>query len=207
MLHIYIYTYTYYIYVIYIHIYIHTYDIYTCIHTYIYYHTYIYICTRYALVNEVSNQQAQNPYFYMGQNPFFWYFCMGQNPYSNPYFGAQIPISFEYQVFPISRRKPPIFVRAIIMRWLRFVGSLKTQVSFAKEPYKRDYILQKRHVFVGSLLNHSHPIALYLQGPDRRHPIVECLSTSYMYINPYQNRVLCQTSHSESTYVSAWWVI
>ena len=30
------------------------------------------------------------------------------------------------------------------MGWLRLVGSLKTQVSFAKEPYKRDYILQKR---------------------------------------------------------------
>jgi len=29
--------------------------------------------------------------------------------------------------------------------WLRFVGSLKLEVSFAKEPYKRDDILQKRH--------------------------------------------------------------
>ena len=27
--------------------------------------------------------------------------------------------------------------------WLRLVGSLKLQVSFAKEPYIRDYILQK----------------------------------------------------------------
>ena len=27
--------------------------------------------------------------------------------------------------------------------WLRLVGSLKLQVSFAKEPYKRDDILQK----------------------------------------------------------------
>jgi len=32
------------------------------------------------------------------------------------------------------------------MGWLRFVGSLKTYVSFAKEPYKRDYILQKRPI-------------------------------------------------------------
>ena len=30
------------------------------------------------------------------------------------------------------------------MGWLRLVGSVKLQVSFAKEPYKRDYILQKR---------------------------------------------------------------
>ena len=30
------------------------------------------------------------------------------------------------------------------MRWLRLLGFLKLQVFFAKEPYKRDYILQKR---------------------------------------------------------------
>jgi len=29
---------------------------------------------------------------------------------------------------------------------LRLVGSIKLQVSFAKEPYKRDYILQKRPI-------------------------------------------------------------
>ena len=29
------------------------------------------------------------------------------------------------------------------MRWLRLVGSFKLLVSFAKEPYKRDYVLQK----------------------------------------------------------------
>ena len=38
------------------------------------------------------------------------------------------------------------------MRWLRLVGSLKTQVSFAKEPYKRDYILQMRPIFLKSPL-------------------------------------------------------
>ena len=30
--------------------------------------------------------------------------------------------------------------------WLWFVGSIKLQVSFAKEPYKRDDILQKRPI-------------------------------------------------------------
>jgi len=30
------------------------------------------------------------------------------------------------------------------MGWLRFGGSLKLLVSFAKEPYKRDDILKKR---------------------------------------------------------------
>jgi len=32
------------------------------------------------------------------------------------------------------------------MGWLRLVGSLKLYVSFAKEPYKRDDILQKRPI-------------------------------------------------------------
>ena len=38
------------------------------------------------------------------------------------------------------------------MGWLRLAGSLKLYVSFAKEPYKRDYILQKRPILLRSLL-------------------------------------------------------
>ena len=38
------------------------------------------------------------------------------------------------------------------MGWLRLVGSLKTKVSNAKEPYKRDNFLQKRPSIVRSLL-------------------------------------------------------
>ena len=37
---------------------------------------------------------------------------------------------------------PPLAAWSAAMRWLRFVGALKLQVSFAKEPYKRDCILQ-----------------------------------------------------------------
>jgi len=36
--------------------------------------------------------------------------------------------------------------------WLRLVGSLKKQVSFAKEPYQRNDILQKRPIILRSLL-------------------------------------------------------
>jgi len=43
------------------------------------------------------------------------------------------------------------------MGWLRLVGSLKLQVSFAKEPYKRDDILQKRLIIVRSLLIEATP--------------------------------------------------
>jgi len=38
------------------------------------------------------------------------------------------------------------------MGWLRLVGSIKSYVSFAKEPYKRDYILLKRPIIWRSLL-------------------------------------------------------
>ena len=40
----------------------------------------------------------------------------------------------------------------ITMWWLRLVGSWKLKVSFAKKPYKRDYILQKRPIIWRSLL-------------------------------------------------------
>jgi len=38
------------------------------------------------------------------------------------------------------------------MGWLPLVASLKLQVSFAKKPYKRDDILQKRPIILRSLL-------------------------------------------------------
>ena len=40
----------------------------------------------------------------------------------------------------------------LYMGWLRLVGSLRLKVSFAKEPHKRDYILQKRPIMLRSLL-------------------------------------------------------
>ena len=45
---------------------------------------------------------------------------------------------------------------------LRFVGSLKVQVSFAKEPYKRDDILQKRLLILRSLLTVVTPYIYYV---------------------------------------------
>jgi len=43
------------------------------------------------------------------------------------------------------------------MRCLQLVGSLKLQVSFAKEPYKKDDILQKRPMILRSLLIEATP--------------------------------------------------
>ena len=48
--------------------------------------------------------------------------------------------------------------------WLRLVGSLKLQVSIAKEPYKRDLYSPKRHIILRNLLivatpyNHSESL-------------------------------------------------
>jgi len=50
------------------------------------------------------------------------------------------------------------------MGWLRVVGSLKLQVSFAKEPYKRDEILQKRLIILRSLLIEATPYVYTLAG-------------------------------------------
>jgi len=48
------------------------------------------------------------------------------------------------------------------MAWLRLVGSLKLQVSFAKEPCKRDYILQRRPNILRSLLIAATPYVVYM---------------------------------------------
>ena len=47
------------------------------------------------------------------------------------------------------------------MGWLQLVRSLKVQVSFAKEPYKTDYILQKSPMILRSLLIVATPYILY----------------------------------------------
>jgi len=46
------------------------------------------------------------------------------------------------------------------MGWLRLVGSLKLLVSFAKELYNNDYILQKRPIILRSLLIVATPYTI-----------------------------------------------
>jgi len=43
------------------------------------------------------------------------------------------------------------------MGWLWLVGSIKLYVSFAKEAYKRDNILQKRRIILSILLTVATP--------------------------------------------------
>jgi len=51
------------------------------------------------------------------------------------------------------------------MGWLRLIGSSKLWVSFAKEPYKTDYSLQKRPIILRSLLIVATPYLLHLDPP------------------------------------------
>ena len=51
--------------------------------------------------------------------------------------------------------------RLIHMGWLQLVGSIKLQVSFAKEPYKRDDILQERHIILSILLSVATPYVFH----------------------------------------------
>ena len=50
------------------------------------------------------------------------------------------------------------------MGWLRCVVALKLQVSFAKEPCKRDDILQKRPMILRSLLIVASPYDIVCDG-------------------------------------------
>jgi len=60
---------------------------------------------------------------------------------------------------PCARQIPPVASKSSRMGWLQSVGSIKLQVSFAKEPYKRDEILHKRPAILSILLTVATPYA------------------------------------------------
>jgi len=59
------------------------------------------------------------------------------------------------------------------MGWLRLVGSLQLYVSSAKEPYQRDYILQKRPIILKSVLSEATPYAFSSDESCASHIIAE----------------------------------
>jgi len=65
------------------------------------------------------------------------------------------------------------------MWWLRLVGSLKLQVSFAKKPYIRDDILPKRPIIWRSLLFVATPYSpvLYTYLPKRGALRAKCFTS------------------------------
>ena len=79
------------------------------------------------------------------------------------------------------------------MGWLRLVGSLKLYVSFAKEPYKRDYILQKRPIFLRSLLVVGTPYYNMWH-----------ITYKYIYIYTHTSVCVCVLYSLIMTYMSMW---
>ena len=75
------------------------------------------------------------------------------------------------------------------MGWLWLVGSIKLYASFAKEPYKRDDILQKRPIILSILLTVATPYVYiivcfiglsYIQGT--QHTFVHTTHISQMCV-------------------------
>jgi len=62
---------------------------------------------------------------------------------------CNVPLRKRCSVF--SQNKSPGKLTQNHMGCLQLVGSLKVQISFAKEPYERDYVLQKRPTLWRSL--------------------------------------------------------
>ena len=59
----------------------------------------------------------------------------------------EVPSQTDYTVYSFE-----YIFNTLTIGWLQFVGSLKFQVSLAKESYERDYILQNRPIILRSLL-------------------------------------------------------
>ena len=66
--------------------------------------------------------------------------------FSHPHALSHVLSLFISLSFSRSLSLPTLHSRARVMGWLRLAGSIKLQVSFAKEPYKRDNILQERPI-------------------------------------------------------------
>jgi len=58
-----------------------------------------------------------------------------------------------FSLFPALITSPSV----LAVGWLWLVGSIKLQVSFAKETYKRNYTLQKRPIILSILLTAATP--------------------------------------------------
>ena len=88
--------------------------------------------------------------------------------------------------------------RSRTMGWLRLVGSLKLQVSLAKETCKRGYILQKRPIILRSLLivatpYHDTQIYLFMY----LHMFMYIYEYVYIYMYIHISNILCIYIHTE----------
>jgi len=77
------------------------------------------------------------------------------------------------------------------MGWLRSVGALKFKVSFAKEPYKRDDILQQRPTILRNLLivaTPYEPLNTVAYCHTLQHTITHCNTIRYTALHCYTRR-------------------
>ena len=87
------------------------------------------------------------------------------------------------------------------MGWLQLVGSSKLYVSFAKETYERDDILQKRPIILRSLLIVATP---------QIHRYTSVLTSSYTLIYVYRLLQIClhrYTSTCICTQIHIYWCV
>jgi len=73
------------------------------------------------------------------------------------------------------------------MGWLILVGSIKLYVSFAKEPHKRDAILQKRTIILSSLLIVATPYLPVKRNTARSTCSTICIETNRKYNDTYSS--------------------
>jgi len=84
----------------------------------------------------------------------------------------------------------------VSMGWLRLVGSLKLQVSFAKESYKRDDILQMRPIILRNLLIISTPYEHLAMSIDFYEFSTMSIEYSTILVQMSVNIQECQQCHS-----------
>ena len=92
------------------------------------------------------------------------------------------------------------FEVCLLMKRLRLVGSLKLYVSLAKEPYKRDDILQKKPIILRSLLHVAAPYEAIFEVQGAYVVYVMCK------LNSWRDKELVFTLHNRS-YVNIYCII
>jgi len=86
-----------------------------------------------------------------------------------------------------------------LMVWLRLVGSLKLQFSFAKEPYKRDYTLQKRPITTFSHLTAEICVGWLRLVGSLKSTILFCKRVMNLHLRYGGNRTRAGTSPKSHT--------
>ena len=148
------------------------------IYIYIYIYRYIqidrqidrYICAYiYQFENVLYTRRQGRSLIYIYK---YRYISIQINIYVHIYISSRMSYTPGVKVYHRQILKPHI-------HYLRLVGSLKSQVSFAKKPCKRDYILQKRPTILRSLLI----IATQQTEFDALYLLLTILLSAYTYMH------------------------